>query len=463
MPENSDGKAMVHAAVEISVSPNNTTAFMTLTPPENGGMDITYPKVMSAINDKRISYGVFNEEIKDAVDKKRYNENICVAKWLAPVDGVDGEVTYLYRTDNNIAPVQNERGEVDYKDLGLVRNITAGTTIATITKPTDGSAGKDITGRPVPQRKGVAAKITAGKGTSLVNDDTELIAAVDGNLTYSNGAFSVDEELTINEDVDVSSGNIDFIGSVSIRGNVCEGFKVSSKKNIVVNGSATNAILHADGDISVRIGAINSEITAKGNIKLGFCENCKIKSDGNVESVSFVGGEVFAGKNIHATGKGIMVGGKYTALENIEASIIGSESYAKTLITLGNNAVLSEEKEALTRQIAEMEDKYDQLGKILNTLTELAKVAKLSPEREQMKLDSVRNRLKIQQEIKRDNFRIKEIDDALELCQNLSVSCRKAVYPGVTLRINAYVMNVNAVNSHCKATIGDGEIVFKPL
>ena len=155
---------------------------------------------------------------------------------------------------------------------------------------------------------------------------------------------------------------------------------------------------------------------------------------------------MFAGKDIIASGKGIMMGGKYTALENITASVIGSESYAKTLVTLGNNAVLTEEMEGHKHTIQNYEDKLDQLGKIVTALTEMAKVSKLSPEREQMKVEAMRSRFQIQGEIKRLNGRIKEIETTLERKQNLSVSCKRAFYPGVTLRINSCIFQVNTMD-----------------
>ena len=86
--------------------------------------------------------------------------------------------------------------------------------------------------------------------------------------------------------------------------------------------------------------------------------------------------------------------------------MIGSDNYAKTMITLGNNAVLSEEMEGHKHKVAELEDKLDQLGKIVTTLTEMAKVSKLSPQREQMKVEAMRSRFQIQGEIKRLNNRI---------------------------------------------------------
>lgn len=454
---------IVHSTIDVSVNPNKTTAFVSFSKPENGGIDVTLDKVMSALSEKNVSFGILKDELERAVEQKRYDENICAACWEAPTDGVDGTIKYFYRTDQCTAPVENEHGVVDYKNLGLVRNITAGTPIAEITLPTDGEPGRDITGMVVQQKKGTPVNLNIGAGTSLINEGTQLIAAVDGNLVFRNGSFCVDETLLINGDVDVSTGNIDFIGSVTVKGSVFEGFRVTSKKDISVLGSVNGAELMADGNINVKIGIINSRVDCRGDVKLGFCENSKVSCDGNVDSASFVGGEVFAGRDLIASGKGVIMGGKYTALNNVDASVIGSDNYVKTEITLGNNAVLMEERETLDKQIKDMEDKLDQLGKILNTLTELAKVSKLPPEREQLKVDALRNRLKFQAEIKKAKVRMSDIDEALKLTQNLSVSIKRMIYPGVRLRINSSMLAVKTTENRCRATVEKGEIVFKPL
>lgn len=455
---------IIHANADISVDPNCTTAFMTITAPENGGLEITTQKVYAAIQAKGVKFGLLEQDIIEAVENKKYGENICIARWKPPVDGVDGRVEYFFHRETAFKPVEDENGNVDYKNLGLVRNVYRGTPIAKITLPTDGEPGMDIMGKAVHQRKGVPASVKVGKGTELVKEGTEIVASVDGNLTYSNGAFNIEESLLIRGDVDVASGNIDFIGDIVIRGNVMEGFAVTSKKNVTIHGTVTNGTVTADGNITVKLGCINSTLTSnKGSIKMDFCENSKISAAGSVESNSFVGGDVFAGTVINAAGKGVMVGGKYTALQNITASVIGSESYAKTLVTLGNNAVLSEEMDGHKRKITEMADKVDQLGKILTTLTEMAKAGKLSPEREKMKVDAMRSRFQFQGEIKRLEARIKDIETTLQRKQNLSVSCKKAFYPGVSLRINSYVLQVTTMTPHSRATIGDGDIVMVPL
>lgn len=463
MAEGND-KKIVHASVEVSVDPNYTTAFFTIKPPENGGLHITLPKVKNALAEKNIYYGIDEEAVADAVAQKRYDENICAAKWLAPVDGIDGTITYAFKREKTFKPMEDENGNVDFKNLGLVKNIYAGTVIATITLPTEGTPGKDIMGRPVRQKLGVPAKYSIGNGTELTEDGTQILATVDGNLVYSHGAFSVDEKLFIKGDVDVSSGNIDFIGEVVIKGNVLEGFSVKSGKNITIFGSVTNSTIEAQDNILIKLGSMNSEIRSeKGSVKIDFCENSKIYAGENVEASSFVGGEVFAGNAIKAVGKGVMMGGKYTALEDISASVIGSDSYAKTLITLGNNAVLSEERMTHKRTIVELEDKLDQLGKVLSALADMAKKTKLTPDREQMKVEAMRSRFQMQGEIKRLRARIAEIETTLESKQNLSVSCKRMFYPGVIIKINSYTYEVHSVTQRARATIGNGEIVMMPL
>lgn len=458
-----DNKIPVSSVVELSVDPNHTTAFVSFTRPENGGADMTYEKIQAALDENFISYGILEDDLRNAVEQKRYNENICAAKWTAPIDGIDGVIQYYFNKDKHIAPVEDEQGVVDFKNLGLINNITAGTPIAEISFPTEGEPGTDITGKRVPQKVGTPAKYVVGSGTQLENNDTQIVASVNGNLVFKNGGFVVEEKIVINGDVDVSSGNIDFIGDITIKGGVFEGFRVASKRSITIMGLVTSAEIIADGDITIKIGVINSKVESKGNVKAGFCENSNITAGGSVDSPSFVGGEVFSSDKIIASGKGVMVGGKYTALNGIEASVIGSENYTKTLITLGNNAVLSEEREKLEKECATMDDQIDQLGKILVTLAAYAKQGKLSPERDQMQTDARRNRLRLLNSLRANKRRIEEIDEALQMTQNLFVAVKRMIYPGVTLRINSSVLRVNSVENRVRAVVRGGDIALVPL
>lgn len=71
--------------------------------------------------------------VSEAVEQRRYGENVCVARWKPPVNGVDGTIEYYFKKESTFKPIEDENGNVDYKNLGLVRNIYHGTPIAKIT------------------------------------------------------------------------------------------------------------------------------------------------------------------------------------------------------------------------------------------------------------------------------------------------------------------------------------------
>lgn len=71
--------------------------------------------------------------------------------------------------------------------------------------------------------------------------------------------------------------------------------------------------------------------------------------------------------------------------------------------------------------------------------------------------------MKMQSEVKKNRARMAEIDETLRLTQNLSISFKRIMHPGVTMRINSCVLQVNAATNHARATVDGGEIVFRPL
>lgn len=454
----------VHSKAEVSVDANYTVAFITISEPLNGGLDITYDKCLDALTEHQIRYGIHEDDIKSAIENKLYNENICAARWLAPIDGTDGSINYLYPCTSALAPTENKDGSVNLRDLGLIRNTKANTVIANITLPTEGTPGIDIRNVPVPQIKGSPAVFAIGTNTAVDESGTRLVTLIDGNLRWVENKFIVDETVIIGNDVDASVGNINFIGDIMIKGGVLEGYEITSQKNIVVNGNVNGAKLNASGSVTIRSGGINADITAGGDVKLGFCENSTIKCEGNLESQSFIGCDVFCRGKLTASGKGIIAGGKYTCLNNIEAGTIGSSSYVKTQLTLGNNAVLAEEKNAAEKKIAELEDNVVKLNQIVDILKDqLKKNGQLSPEREQMKVSSLRASLTTQAEIKKIKKRILDIEIELQNNQDMSLSCRRELLPGTSIRINSFTMQVNDTYNHCKAAIDHDGIAIKPF
>ena len=434
----------VDGFVAVSVPTGNRMAFLSVYPPQNGGRSVTFEEALRAVKDKGVSVGINETAIREAVKNPGESGQVLAAEWQAPVDGEDGTIEYLFDKEHTIAPKEDEKGFVDYKNLGTIRNIVKGTPIANITLPTEGEPGVDILGRPVAQRKGKKPVYVVGKGTVLNAPGTQILASTSGHLTYSpNGGFAIEDTVVIRGDVDASVGNLDFIGDIVIKGEVMEGFKVASQKNITINGNATGASIEAGLNVTIKKGCINSNVIAHGDVNVGFCENAKIVCDGNLKSQTFVACDVYCAGTLFAQGgDGVIMGGKYIALQNIEAQSIGTKSYTPTSITVGDNAMMTEEREGALKEISKIATRMITLKQVVDFINEKKKHGTVPPEREEMLSAAIKERIKLNCNKTALERRIKEINAYLQNKENLSVSCNKYLYPGVRVVINDAVYTV---------------------
>lgn len=455
----------VDCAVAVNVLSNGSEAYVVVEPPKNGGAEVTVNTIMEALNKNNVTYGLDMDMINNIADEKRYSSKLPVARWTPPVNGIDGTITYLYEREVKSAPVENDHGFVDYKNLGLIRTLHKGDVIANITMPTEGEPGTDVRGRQLRQIVGKKAKFTVGTNTSVTEDGFQIIANADGNLNYRSGAFHIDQVVTINGDVDASVGNISFVGDVVVKGEVMEGFKISSNANIIVSGNVNGATLEADGDVIIKKGCINSNVMAHGNITANFCEYSDLNCDGDVTSSNFVVCNVYCGGTISTKGNsGGLLGGKYTCLNSVAISNIGTKNYIPTQLTVGDNALLSEEKEAVMKQIEKCSENLEKIMLVIDFLKNKKKEKPLPPDKEEILGTSRRQKVLINMEIGNLKKRIEEIDISLANRQYLTVECKGYIYPGVKIIINDAVFKVEAEYVRTKITLGeDGEIHTAPL
>lgn len=456
----------VDCKYDVSVSAGNKEAFIFITPPSGTGKGVTVDGIEAALKANNVVFGLREDVIKMIADDRKYSQKLCVAVAQLPIDGVSGSITYKYDKKVEAAPTENERGFVDYKDLGFIRVVRTGDVIADITLPTEGEPGIDVRGGKIAQYPGKKAQFTLGPNTKITEDEQHVVAAADGRLIFKNNAFTVETTVLINGDVDASVGNISFIGDVIIKGNVCEGFKVSSNTNITVSGEVNGATLEAGGNITIKQGCVFAKITCHGNVSALFCERSNINCDGNISAQNYVICNIYcAGELTIKASNGSLIGGKYTILNSLEASNIGSKTYTPTDITLGDNAILADEKTQLEMKIAAAQKKIEDLTMIVNFLNEKKKeLRKLPDDKEEMLATAVRQRVLLNVEIKTNQKRIDEINVYLSTKQQLWVRCKGYIYPGTRITINDNVFKADTEYAHSMVSIGaDGEITATPF
>src|SRR5690606_11993322 len=113
-----------------------------------------------------------------------------------------------------------------------------------------------------PANDGEDRDLKAGKGTEINPDNpNQLIATQKGMPSFIDNTAEVDEILTM-QNVYVSTGHVDYEGSVIITGSVGEGMRVKATGDITVAGYVDSAQLSAGGNITIAKGCIGHQLEA---------------------------------------------------------------------------------------------------------------------------------------------------------------------------------------------------------
>jgi uncharacterized protein (DUF342 family) len=453
--------------INVLVSSNYSSASIYITAPKNGGLDVTAADVKQALKENNVTFGINELYITEICSNRAYEQDYVVAKWQPSVNGENGTITYKFEKFTSDVPVEDEAGFVDYKMLGTIRNIYKGTVIAEITLPTPGETGFDIRGQELLPKPGTKASYVVGTGTVLNDEGTIITALVDGALFFEGGAFVVRKEVTIKSDIDFKTGNIDFLGDVVISGDVFEGFRVSSSNgNVTIKGAVYSAEITAKGDVEVKKGANHAKLNAGGSIRAMFCEYCDLKAEGDIEVQTLILSNAYCGGTLTTKGSnGGLIGGRYTIITGAQVNNIGSKHYPITEVTLGNNAVLANERFELTNSIENRNNEIRDLTLIIDYLNNKKKVDfKLPPEKEEVLGNAVRTRLIKNRDITQAKKRIDEIDTILANRQDLKLEVKGSIFPKTKIVINSCRYEVNTEWKHVTVFLDeDNEFHFAPM
>src|SRR5690606_11485656 len=99
------------------------------------------------------------------------------------------------------------------------------------------------------------------------------------------GKINVFPVYEVNGDVDYKVGNIDFNGTVVVRGSVLPGFRIRSNGDIRIIGTVEGAFLEAGGSIEVTEGVVGQnkgKLYAGRNVKCSFVQDAMITAGEDV-------------------------------------------------------------------------------------------------------------------------------------------------------------------------------------
>ncbi len=303
------------------------------------GLSITPTNLLYCLNKKEIRFGYLEDAINLVITENQYDDEVCVAKSVKPVDGKDGTIYLEVDYNPDLRPQQRRDGSVDFRAVQSFTQISNGQVIAKKTPPTNGTPGKTVTGEIIPSTPGEEAILPQGKNTIISENGMSLIASKAGFIQSEGSLLCVFEELVIPKDIDYSIGNIKFSGNLEIRGNIKSGFTVEAEGDILIHGQVESATVKSrEGAVTIKKGVLGkgkAKIYAKSTIDVLFAQEATLETEGSITVERHclqcqTTCNTFEAVKPSST----LVGGLITATQRVTATHIGNDKGVDTKIVL---------------------------------------------------------------------------------------------------------------------------------
>ena len=437
-------KPQADSSVKVEIAPDEMKAIIKVQAPKPGGRHLEVQDVINAVKSYGVVLGIKEDEIERALIEDRYMQDIISAEGIPPKHGQDARIDYKVNIHKDVAFEEDSTGKVDFKKLNLVENVVVGQILAEKIPATRGQPGRTLMNRIIDARDGKDIELKQGKGTILSEDKTRLIAEINGQVVFSNNKIAVEPVYRVVGDVGPKTGNIMFLGSVVIGGNVLDNYEVKAAGNVEIAGVVQKAKIEAEGDIIVKSGILGREgahvESTGGSLVAKFIQSAKVIAAGDVTvQEGILHSDVEAGGKIWCNGRRAQInGGNIRATKEVRAKMIGSKAYTETNVVVGRNPRILAQCEELAEMLNENEEKRRKLEKEIATLEAREKSDPDSfgdeqKERLEKSRNSMKKLLRKQKDLQEESQKLDEYLN--ELGEEGKVHAEREVYPGVTVTI----------------------------
>ena len=271
------------------------------------------------------------------------------------------------------------------------------------------------------------------------------------------------------QNVDVSTGNIDYEGSVEVNGNVSENFEVKAGGNVVVNGLVEGAKITAGGNIIIGKGMNGmggkGYLRAGGDVIVKFLENVRVVTGGYVETEAILHCRVSAGSEVRVDGrKGLIVGGYVQAAKKVTAKTIGGSMGAATILEVGVNPLLKSQYTHMQKALADTTKTVKDAEVILENFKDKLKKGFKYNESQLKYMKSIMALVEDKStEIEQLNMRLDKLRTMMEIQKMAEVVVNDQIFPGTTIIIGEATKTIQTNFHYCKFIKEAGEVRMAPL
>lgn len=354
--------------------------------------------IRKLLADNNIRHGIVEVNLSAVASGKA----ILVAQGTPPIKGEDAKITYLEIPERK--PVIREDGKADYYDMSFIFEIEEGQWLGEKIYPQLGTPGFNVYGELIVAPPGRDVPLKYDKKSAYEveeNGKVVLRSRIGGVLEHVQGIVGVNHHLPINGDVGIETGNIDFAGSISIRGTVQAGFSVIAKGDISIEGpegvTGAKLIKSLEGDVFIRGGIFGlgeTRVEAGGNIFVKHVNEANLHAGEDINIGFYALGSNLKGHSVLVDErKGKIIGGTTIAKSMIVTAISGNRLERRTELIINSinkqdGMAMIQDKAALLKSMQEeIVQQETQVNRVLPILQNLSKpqVAAFEQARQKLK------------------------------------------------------------------------------
>ncbi len=329
----------------VEISPDGMQATLYIHPPIPGSTALADQDLSQLLESAGIVHGIDPDALQQAREfiRERRSEffQIPVAAGTPPGISTDAEI----RFELEIGPLAGRLladGSIDFRERRIMVGVHAGQHIATKIPSIPGSTGINVLGEVIEPEEGDDIKVKVANDAAFSEDDMRVTARKDGVLSVvNNTTIKVCSRLLLPGDINYKTGNVESGNSLSIRGSIHPGFKVTADGDIEIGGSVMSATVAGQANVVIKGGITGktSRIEALGDVDIRFIEQGTVESGGIVviRTQSYYS-RITAVSNIRCQAGSKVMGGDLIAGGNLTLSDVGSDNCGSTLLAAGVDA-----------------------------------------------------------------------------------------------------------------------------
>ncbi len=313
----------------------------------NQEVSISAREIEAILKKHGVCQGILRDQVEEIADKKLYRRTIVIAIGKDAQKGEDGWYEFFFNTNPTRKPRELPDGSVDFRTIEWYEMVEEGQKIAYYHPAQFGRPGYTVTGKFLKSGKGKEKLVLTGKNFEVLPDKKTYIASISGKIDMIGDNRVEISRACIYEEVNMATGNVNFDGSVYVKGNVSKGSAIYATENVVIAGYVEGAVIQCGGDVCLRQGVNGAGIgviEAKGSVMGQFFESIRVIAGGDMSAYYCLNCEIWTEGSLSIFGRrGMLAGGSIRAARGITAYTVGNKAKIATVLNVGvDSKILNE-------------------------------------------------------------------------------------------------------------------------